>query len=85
MSHCYDHQDYINNPEKYKLYKSARIAHPDNTELAMNLIVTIRYFASVWNNHYNDNIPVYEVWAVINGVKTTPQKLYACALADFVL
>lgn len=85
----YNHDDFVQNPGKYALFRSARIAEAIRSipELAVGRFVHIRYFATQLNKaRGNVEMPVYQVWIDGNeDMKESPAMVYACALGDFVL
>lgn len=89
MAQPYDHEDFVQNPGKYQLFRTARIAEAISSlpELAVGRIVNIRYFATQLNKvRGNVGMPIYQVWVDDNeDLKAMPALLYACALEGFVL
>lgn len=85
----YSQQDFEQHPEKYKLFKTARIAQPIDSlpALAVGQMVCIRYFDAQINAYCGvARMPIYLVWVEGNEVmKACPAMLYAAALGDFVL
>ena len=75
---AYSHEDFVQNPGKYVLFRTARIAEA---------IVNIRYFATQLNKvRGNVNMPVYQVWVDNHeDLKVSPTMVYACALGGFLL
>lgn len=84
----YDHNDFVQNPNKYMLYRTARIAKklPCPSRLKVGQVVNIRYYCTA-KNHVRGSVdmPIYEVWDNSEEMKNTPDMLYACALKDFAL
>jgi hypothetical protein len=85
----YSHEDFVQNPGKYALFRTARIAEAisSSPELAVGQIVSIRYFATQLNKVRGDvDMPIYQVWPDANeGLKAAPVMLYACAMEGFTL
>lgn len=85
----YSHDDFVQNPGKYVLFRTARIAEAISSipELTVGRIVNIRYFATQLNKvRGNVEMPIYQVWVDDNeGLKASPAMVYACALGGFVL
>ena len=88
-SQAYDHRDFLDNPGKYVLFRTARIAEAisSSPELAVGQIVKIQYFTTRLNKVQGDvDMPIYQVWPDANeGLKAAPFMLYACALEGFTL
>ncbi len=86
---AYSHEDYQRNPDKYTLFRTARIAEaiPGMPELGVGQVVNIRYFATRLNRtRGNFVMPVYQVWTDdFEQQKKMPALLYACCLEGFVL
>ena len=86
---AYSHEDFQQNPGKYSLFRTARIAQeiPSSPEFAVGQVVNIRYFTTQINKVRNNvEMPVYEVWVgAADCLKTSPSMLYASALKDFCL
>lgn len=86
---AYDHNDFVQNPGKYVLFRTARIAEAISSipDLAVGRIVNIRYFTTQRNiPRGNVEMPIYHVWTDDNeDLKNSPAMLYACALEGFVL
>lgn len=85
MTNCdrYDHQDFISNPGKYKIFKTARVAgniftHNGEQDLAAGTFVAIKYLCTARNQMYRRNEPVYSIIG-------HDRDLYANALSNFVL
>lgn len=85
----YSHEDFVQNPGKYALFRTARIAEAisSSPELAVGQIVRIKYFTSRLNKVRGDvEMPIYQVWPDNNeDLKVSPVMLYACALEGFTL
>jgi len=85
----YNHDDFVQNPGKYTLFRSARIAETIRSipELTVGRFVHVRYFATQLNKaRGNVEMPVYQVWLDSNeDLKQSPAMVYACALEGFVL
>lgn len=86
---AYSHVDFTQNPGKYVLFRTARIAEAfsSSPDLAVGQVVNIRYFATQMNKVRGDvEMPIYQVWTDDNeDLKALPMMLYACALEGFVL
>ena len=77
----FNHRDFTNDPEKYRTFKSAKIAtnvftHNGEHDLAEGTLVAIKYMDTVWNQMLRRNEPVYTLI-------DHPHQLYASALCDF--
>lgn len=86
----YSHEDFVQNPGKYTLFRSARIAEPLHNihpEFTVGRLVHVRYYATVLNKaRGNVEMPVYQVWIDSNeDMKESPAMVYACALEGFAL
>lgn len=85
----YSHDDFVQNPGKYVLFRTARIAEAISSipELTVGRIVNIRYFATQLNKvRGNVEMPIYQVWTDDNeDLRESPAMVYACALGGFVL
>lgn len=85
----YSQQDFEQNPGKYTLFRTARIAEPISSlpELAVGQLVYIRHFADQKNlGREGATMPIYSVWTEHSeALKQSPAMLYACALHDFCL
>ena len=86
MEHKFDHKDYVNNPDKYRLFKTARISSSIITrdgedDLEVGQFVAVSYLRSAWNQLRRREEPVYTI--------TTGGKVWGClyanALCEFVL
>jgi hypothetical protein len=86
---AYSHEDFVQNPGKYVLFRTARIAEAFSSipDLSVGRIVNIRYFATQLNKERgNVNMPVYQVWVDNHeDLKVSPTMVYACALEGFLL
>lgn len=79
----YDNTDFIQNPSKYTLFKTARIAEKlaQFPNLLIGEYVSIRYFDTRINSSCgNVAMPIYDI-----NVKGERGYVYACALSDFCL
>jgi len=88
--HAYDKNDYFENPGKYKLFRSARIARHIFTEngandLAAGEFVSIKYRCEALNRMYGRYEPVYTIVNTEHGVPSEARDIYANNLASFVL
>jgi hypothetical protein len=88
--HAYDKNDYFENPGKYKLFRSARIARHICTEngtndLAAGEFVSIKYRCEAFNKMYGRYEPVYTIVNTEHGVPSEARDVYANNLASFVL
>ena len=85
----YSHEDFVRNPGKYLLFRSARIAEPLPwiPHLSVGDFVNVRYFTTAFNKGCGDvNMPLYKVWKTPkDGDKVQEECLFACALSDFLL
>jgi len=85
----YSQTDFEQNPGKYELFRTARIAEAVYSipELAPGTIVSIRYHITRLNQARGKvEMPIYLVWPADNEeLKSQPAMLYACALKDFCL
>ncbi len=85
----YSHADFVQNPGKYALFTTARIAEAIRSipELTVGRFVRVRYFATRLNKaRGNVEMPVYQVWIDSDeDMKESPAMVYACALEGFVL
>ena len=93
----YSHDDFVRNPGKYLLFRSARIAEPipSAPHLSVGDFVNILYYTTSFNkgrgnqsSPYNVDMPVYKVWRTPKGgekVREEPVFLFACALDEFLL
>lgn len=82
----FDHTDFVQNPKKYELFKTAEIAknvftNNGENDLPEGEIVGIQYFTTARNQIYRRMEPVYSV--TVNG-KFWGQ-VYANTLRNFVL
>lgn len=82
----YDYNDFVVNPGKYELFRTARIASHVFTEngyadMQAGDFVGVRYLLTAYNPSRRRNEPVY---AVKHG-GTIRGSFYASTLADFVL
>lgn len=58
----YDHQDFVRNPGKYELFKTATVRNlivNQDGEVKEGTVVGIRYCGSILNRLYNRTEPVY--------------------------
>jgi len=88
--HAYDKNDYFQNPGKYKLFQSARIARHIFTEngehdLKAGEFVSIKYRCEALNKMYGRYEPVYTIVNTEHGVPSEARDVYANNLASFVL
>jgi hypothetical protein len=88
--HAYDKNDYFENPGKYKLFRSARIARHIFTEngdndLKAGEFVSIKYRCEALNRMYGRYEPVYTIVNTEHGVPSEARDVYANNLASFVL
>jgi len=88
--HAYDKNDYFQNPGKYKLFRSARIARHVFTEngthdLKAGEFVAIKYRCEALNKMYGRYEPVYTIVNTEHGVPSEARDIYANNLASFVL
>ena len=88
--HAYDKNDYFQNPGKYKLFRSARIARHIFTEngtndLAAGEFVSIKYRCEALNKMHGRYEPVYTIVNTEHGVPSEARDVYANNLASFVL
>ena len=88
--HAYDKNDYFENPGKYKLFRSARIARQIITEngthdLKAGEFVAIKYRCEALNKMYGRYEPVYTIVNTEHGVPKEARDVYANNLASFVL
>lgn len=85
----YSQQDFQQHPEKYKLFKTARIAQEIHSlpDLQVGQMVRIRYFDAKINTYRGSvRMPIFQVWTDNDmDLKACPAMLYAVALGDFAL
>jgi len=85
----YCHADYLANPKKYRLFKTARLAVrvPTLTVYSVGEILRIKFLFTAKNKMQgNVEVPVYWVEPQRQtGANNQPVMLYANALGDFVL
>lgn len=85
----YSQADFEQNPAKYALFRTARIAEAIYSipDLQPGTLVSIRYHATRLNQARGKvEMPIYLVWTADNeDLKAQPAMLYACALKDFCL
>lgn len=85
----YSHDDFVQNPGKYAMFQTARIAEAIRSipELTVGCFVRVRYFATQLNKaRGNVEMPIYQVWIDSNeDLKASPAMVYACALEGFGL
>jgi hypothetical protein len=79
----FDHQDYTQNPLKYRLFKTAVVrahihTHNGEDDLREGDIVGLEFAGDVKNPLYRRQEPIYRI-------KGTEHTLYANALSNFVL
>lgn len=82
----FDQKDFTNNPLKYELFKTARIAshiftHNGEHDLVEGTPVAIQYLRTDFNSVYRQDMPIYYV-STSNHFHGC---MYATTLADFVL
>lgn len=88
---AYSHKDFLQNPGKYVLFRTARIAEsiPSSPELSIGQYVSIEYFTTRHNKNskFGDvDMPIYLVSPhERKETKSDAVMLYACALEEFVL
>lgn len=85
MSRTYDHADFVANPRKYKLFKSADMATnlfgENGADIAAGTPVGIKFLGVRRNQLYKRDEPIYEITSGANGYHV----VYANALTSFVL
>ena len=86
----YSQKDYSENPKKYQLFKSARIARQIITEngeddLNAGEFVSIKYRCEAFNRMYGRYEPVYTITNTERGIPTESRDVYANNLTNFVL
>jgi hypothetical protein len=84
----YSHDDFTQNPGKYVLFRTARIAETVSStpSLTAGTLVSIQYYATQRNKVRGDvDMPVYLTWTDDADLKANPSMLYACALKGFCL
>ena len=83
----YQHQDFIDNPGKYRLFKTARVAqnvftHNGQNDLSAGTFVSLEFFGALRNQLRRRDEPVFSI-------KTQDGQfwghLYASGLTDFCL
>ena len=84
----YSAKDYFENPGKYKLFRSARIARHVFTEngaadLAAGEFVSIKYRCEALNKMYGRYEPIYTITRTERGPEN--RDVYAHTLTNFVL
>lgn len=84
----YDSNDYRENPEKYKLFKSARISgnvftQDGEHDMPAGMYVAIKYRCSAFNSMRARYEPIYTITKTENG--TVNRDVYANTLTDFIL
>ena len=89
-SKMYNPKDYFENPGKYKLFRSARIARHVFTEngtadLAAGEYVSIKYRCEALNRMYGRYEPVYTIVNTERGVPSEARDVYANTLTNFIL
>lgn len=82
----YNPKDYFENPGKYKLFRSARIARHVFTangaaDLAAGEYVSIKYRCEAFNSMYGRYEPVYTIVNTEHGARD----VYANTLTNFIL
>ena len=85
----YSQEDFEQNPGKYELFRTARIAEAlySMPELLPGTLVCIHYHTTRLNQARGKvEMPIYMVWTPDDeDLKSHPAMLYACALKDFCL
>ena len=86
----YNPKDYFENPGKYKLFRSARIASHVFTEngaadLAAGEYVSIKYRCEAFNKLYGRYEPIYTIVNTEHGVPSEARDVYANTLTNFIL
>ena len=84
----YDPEDFRQNPGKYVLFRTARIAAPIDSlpELAVGTAVAIRYFDTRLSaGRGSAEMPIYQIWSDGNLKKPATAMLYAHTLEGFCL
>ena len=92
----YSHDDFVRNPGKYLLFRSARIAEPipSAPHLSVGDFVNVFYYSTCINkgggesSPCNVDMPVYKVWRTPKDgekVREEPVFLFACVLDEFLL
>ena len=86
----YSQKDYSENPGKYKLFNTARIARQIITlngkdDLLEGTFVSIKYRCEALNKLYGRYEPIYTITNTEHGVPSEARDVYANNLKDFVL
>jgi hypothetical protein len=80
----FNHTDYLTNPKKYELFKTATVKGDIYTDsgkvLAKGDIVQVEYVRRLPNSLYGRVEPTYKVFS-----EHHEHEMFASALADFVL
>lgn len=80
----YDQADFEKNPDKYKLFKTAKVVEELSApELKVGEVLRISYYGTAVNKaKAGVEMPIYKVWA---NDKEESTFVYACVLGDFVM